>query len=634
MQVQEIRQAILDNGELTKDDIRLTWSLSEVEYAVLKAELSHDPDIEPGAKGVGGFQVRQRRWRRPPESEEPEEQIERPVESWQRVGAERLARLLTVSELDKLLGRKLSNALRLDRKRKTGRDAPSRLAELADALVVKYDRDLFSSSDVRAAVARAAGASNPGKWRPGKASAAEFVHAAGFPFEFAGLPADDAPPSFEYLEGRVNLPQLLDFQEEVRKKLLDCLERPSDRAILTLPTGAGKTRAAVEAIRDWMTVRSRRPAPKARQNAVLWLAHSSELCDQAYECFRQVWQYSEDVCPLLLFRFWGHYTHDFDHHREQLWDILEQPTVLVSTPNRIVNLIEDADEASQNVLQILLCSVSLIVIDEAHRAATQSYRSIIDKLAGRGSETRLIGLTATPYRKEYLRDGEVGTRELSHLFRRELIEPADTLGENARLTLQKRGVLARIIEEFIDTTTILQAPEFGAGVLSEDDIEKIDHALRIRADNPTRRQTVFERIVELAGEPGSSILYFGPSVSDAECIAFLLRQAGIPAAFVGALTRDVNRRRIVSEFKRGQYKVLCNCEVLTTGFDAPKVTHVVVARPTVSGVLYEQMIGRGLRGPAFGGTEQCVIVNCRDSYRSRKPALGYEAFRYLWGLGR
>ncbi|HUK88839.1 MAG TPA: helicase-related protein, partial [Blastocatellia bacterium] len=93
-------------------------------------------------------------------------------------------------------------------------------------------------------------------------------------------------------------------------------------------------------------------------------------------------------------------------------------------------------------------------------------------------------------------------------------------------------------------------------------------------------------------------------------------------------------RRMISEFKRGQYKVLCNCEVLTTGFDAPKVTHVVVARPTVSGVLYEQMIGRGLRGPQFGGTKQCVIVNCRDNYGSRRPALGYDAFRRLWGLGQ
>ncbi|MDZ7652846.1 MAG: helicase-related protein [Burkholderiaceae bacterium] len=113
----------------------------------------------------------------------------------------------------------------------------------------------------------------------------------------------------------------------------------------------------------------------------------------------------------------------------------------------------------------------------------------------------------------------------------------------------------------------------------------------------------------------NSILYFGPSVSDAECMAFLLRQAGVAAAFISGGTREVTRRQIVRDFKTGVIQVLCNCEVLTTGFDAPRVTHVMMARPTVSRVLYEQMVGRGLRGPRFGGTEECTIIDCEDSYR-------------------
>jgi superfamily II DNA or RNA helicase len=74
--------------------------------------------------------------------------------------------------------------------------------------------------------------------------------------------------------------------------------------------------------------------------------------------------------------------------------------------------------------------------------------------------------------------------------------------------------------------------------------------------------------------------------------------------------------------------------VLTTGFDAPKVTHVVMARPTVSQVLYEQMVGRGLRGARFGGTSECVIVDLEDNYRADRPTLGYQAFRELWLRGR
>jgi superfamily II DNA or RNA helicase len=72
--------------------------------------------------------------------------------------------------------------------------------------------------------------------------------------------------------------------------------------------------------------------------------------------------------------------------------------------------------------------------------------------------------------------------------------------------------------------------------------------------------------------------------------------------------------------------------VLTTGFDAPKVSHVVMARPTVSQVLYEQMVGRGLRGRVFGGTDTCVILDCQDDFGNTpvRPELGYRRFRRIW----
>jgi superfamily II DNA or RNA helicase len=77
--------------------------------------------------------------------------------------------------------------------------------------------------------------------------------------------------------------------------------------------------------------------------------------------------------------------------------------------------------------------------------------------------------------------------------------------------------------------------------------------------------------------------------------------------------------------------VLCNCEVLATGFDAPRVTHVVMARPTVGQVMYEQMIGRGLRGKRFGGTKVCQILDCVDDYRGPvRPEMGYRRFQAVW----
>jgi len=59
-----------------------------------------------------------------------------------------------------------------------------------------------------------------------------------------------------------------------------------------------------------------------------------------------------------------------------------------------------------------------------------------------------------------------------------------------------------------------------------------------------------------------------------------------------------------------------------------------MARPTVSRVLYEQIVGRGLRGPKFGGTETCVVIDCEDNFRGDRPPLGYETFRRVWYGGR
>jgi superfamily II DNA or RNA helicase len=59
--------------------------------------------------------------------------------------------------------------------------------------------------------------------------------------------------------------------------------------------------------------------------------------------------------------------------------------------------------------------------------------------------------------------------------------------------------------------------------------------------------------------------------------------------------------------------VLCNYGVLTTGFDAPRISALVIGRPTASPLLYEQMIGRGMRGPRFGGTEECLVVDIEDN---------------------
>lgn len=512
----------------------------------------------------------------------------------------------------------------------TGEDRRGTKQELATALVLQHGIDLLANEQIRLAVAKACKIRAPQRWHPGGPTAAEFVSKAGLPTILVGLPRDDTAPPYEYLEGRFTLRPLEDFQREVSISMTEVLKTSGQRAIVSLPTGAGKTRVAVESLRDWLTERYDPVSMTVSKGAVLWLAHTEELCEQAYACFKQVWEASTQVAPLLLVRFWGRYTHDLERHRDALEKVLHSPCVLISTPQRVVNLLKSDTIDAKRVVGDVQTSLGTLLVDEAHRAAAPSYKKILSDFVVDG--VPVVGLTATPFRMEYNdKNQEAGTAELRNLFRN-LIEPTETLGPSTREVLQKRGILAEPRFETIATNVAMRMPAIkNPDEPTSEDLERIDRALKIRADLPRRRIAILEHVVRLAEDPENSILYFGPSVGDAGCMAYLLRERGIRAAVVSAGTRDVTRRNLIEQFRQHKLRVLCNCEVLTTGFDAPKVTHVVMARPTVSQVLYEQMVGRGLRGPRFGGTETCTILDCEDSFRGEvRPQLGYRRFRKVW----
>jgi len=126
------------------------------------------------------------------------------------------------------------------------------------------------------------------------------------------------------------------------------------------------------------------------------------------------------------------------------------------------------------------------------------------------------------------------------------------------------------------------------------------------------------------------ILIFAASVASAHTISALLRLEGRQAAAVDGSMRGQERRRVVDQFRAGDLQILVNCDLLTQGFDAPKVRALYIARPTFSPNRYHQMIGRGLRGPENGGKERCLIVNIVDTFDEFGDSLAFTEFNYLW----
>ena len=115
-------------------------------------------------------------------------------------------------------------------------------------------------------------------------------------------------------------------------------------------------------------------------------------------------------------------------------------------------------------------------------------------------------------------------------------------------------------------------------------------------------------------DQGAKIIMFAPSVKNSFLTSSILTFLGYKSVHVSGDTNPKTRDLLIDKYLKGEYQIMCNYGVLATGFDAPNVDVVCIARPTTSPVLYSQMIGRGLRGKAVGGTEECLILEVKDNF--------------------
>ncbi|MBU1587573.1 MAG: DEAD/DEAH box helicase, partial [Actinobacteria bacterium] len=316
---------------------------------------------------------------------------------------------------------------------------------------------------------------------------------------------------------------------------------------------------------------------------------------------------------LEISRYWGEY--EVDESSQEL-------QVVVATDAKLKSMIDRGSQAHG-----WLRDAKLVVIDEAHRAGSPSYTQILRWLgitrdaAGSKTERPLLGLTATPYRgvnedvnKQFV--ARFGERRLNAL------DDDDPIGQ-----LIDMKVLSKIKHQLLDGVTVSDAPTEGlTGGRTWDDVSPA--ILRKLGDNLDRTQLLVDHI--MLQNPTWPILVFTPSVVSAHVTAALLQSLGRNSTAVDGAMRGQERRRKIDAFKSGETRVLVNCDLLTQGFDAPQVRALYIARPTFSPNRYVQMVGRGLRGPLNGGTEECLVVNVVDTFEQFDESLAFHQFDYLW----
>ncbi|MBW7860874.1 MAG: DEAD/DEAH box helicase [Rhodocyclaceae bacterium] len=220
-----------------------------------------------------------------------------------------------------------------------------------------------------------------------------------------------------------------------------------------------------------------------------------------------------------------------------------------------------------------LPTLDLLVIDEAHHAAAESYRRIIDRARDRNPDCRIYGVTATPNRGDRKGLRPVFSNVADQIRLGELIASGHLVPPRTFVidvgVQHQLGQVRKTVDDF--------------------DMDAVD-AIMNRA--PVT-DAVIRHWQEKAGDRQTVV--FCSTVDHARNVAAAFAAAGAPSGLVHGDMSAAERRATLSAYAAGELRVVVNVAVLTEGWDHPPTSCVVLLRPSSYKSTMIQMIGRGLR---------------------------------------
>jgi DNA repair protein RadD len=410
-------------------------------------------------------------------------------------------------------------------------------------------------------------------------------------FSWFGIMEGDMPIEEEIIESPTTVVSkgnhgLFKHQSVALDKVEKFFSTNANRAFLHMPTGSGKTRTAINHI--CKTLNDGQP------RLILWLAYSGELCEQAAQEFEKAW-FHHGNRDVEMVRMWG--DHDVD--------TFPRDGIVFAGLDKL----RTKNDSNETFLANLAHRIDLIVFDEAHQSTAGTYQLMVDILLDLNSECDLLGLSATPGRT--WNDPEKD-KELSDMYYSQKVALEVEGYENPIDFLVSEGYLSNpIMNQLPSDSGPLNAEEVAA--ISE----MMDYnptILNKLATDQARNLLIIRKIEQLIREGHKRILVFAISMKHSDILSMVFARRGYRCASITSKSNPDQRKIWLKRFVEldDEPCVLFNYGVLTTGFDAPKTSAAVIARPTKSLVLYSQMIGRVIRGPKVKGTKTAEIWTVVD----------------------
>lgn len=244
----------------------------------------------------------------------------------------------------------------------------------------------------------------------------------------------------------------------------------------------------------------------------------------------------------------------------------------------------------------MIADVGLIVIDECHHAAADSYLAMLEHYGawgdgepvGQSCRAMVLGLTATMSRGDKKSLGDVWD---SVVYRRTIAEMV-----RAGFLVRPRGFRVRV-----DDLDLANVRKSRGDYVSGDLGRAVEESMAPEA--------IAKAIMEhCPTDPG---IVFTPTVASARAVAEAMAGVGLSVRVVWGAMPDDDRDQALADYKAGRLDWLVNAQLLTEGTDLPRAKVCVIARPTRSSTMLIQMAGRVLRpyrDPATGERKTEALI--------------------------
>lgn len=332
------------------------------------------------------------------------------------------------------------------------------------------------------------------------------------------------------------------MQELALKALGTLHERKEPRALLVSATGTGKTYLSAF---DVMSYNPKR---------VLFLAHRKRILSASMQSYKKLLG---------------------DHYSYEIFEAGSacNATCVFAMCSTIVRHLSDLDPKA----------FDYIIVDEAHRTGSASYRTIMDYFEPKF----YLGMTATPNRT----DGYDVFEMFNHVIAYQ-ITLQDALANDMLVPFHYYGIAdLKIDYEEQDDLSLFSK------LTSED---RVRHIV----------QKIEEYVVDKSNRRG---LIFCNRNEEASELSRKFNELGYKTVALSGANTDQERDEAIAKLESGELEYIFSVDIFNEGIDIPSVNQIIMLRKTESAIVFVQQLGRGLRKD--GDKEYALVLDFIGNYQ-------------------